>query len=308
MQLQARDIQALTMLAQYFMLTSRQLRQLCFHDDSTGRVTRRRMLKMSQDGLVRKRNLLVVNPRDGAASPVFHLTKIGREFLASHYDDELYLQKPVEPSQPQHLFHYVGVSDAQILLNEAIALQSTVTIENWVNEDEFVNPGEQDKDKRIKLLTQFPDGNKVVCAPDAAFLLAANQHRAVRYIELDRDSFYHDRVAARKTPGYKKLLATRSHLRHFPNSTRENFLVLFFAPTEKRARQLRDAFAKTNAGDKALEIYRFGSFETLTPENVLTAPVFRCCHHDNLVSLLKPSVIPDHASTAVTATQSSGTP
>lgn len=308
MQLQSRDIQALTMLAQYFMLTSRQLRQLCFHDDSTGRVTRRRMLKMSQDGLVRKRQLLVVNPRDGAASPVFHLTKIGREFLASHYDDESYLQKPVEPSQPQHLFHYVGVSDSHILLDEAIAKQSHIGLDCWVNEDEFVNPDETDKNKRVKLLTQFQDSNKVVCAPDAAFVLSANGHRAVMYVELDRDSFYHDRVAARKTPGYKKHLAMRAHMKHFPTSTLNSFFVLFIAPTEKRVRQLRDAFAKTNTGDPALNIYRFGSFETLTPENVLTAPVFRCCHHDNLVSLVKPSAIPDHASTVVTATQSSGTP
>lgn len=308
MQLQSRDIQALTMLAQYFMLTSRQLRQLCFNDDSTGRVTRRRMLKMSQDGLVRKRQMLVVNPRDGAASPVFHLTKIGREFLASHYDDESYLHKPVEPSQPQHLFHYVGVSDAHILLDEAIAKQSHVGLDCWVNEDEFVNPNETDKTKRIKLLTQFNDSNKVVCAPDAAFVLAVNHHRAVMYVELDRDSFYHDRVAARKTPGYKKHLAMLAHFKHFPKSTMPNFYVVFFAPTDKRARQLRDAFAKTNAGDPALNIYRFGSFDTLTPDNVLTAPVFHCCHYDNLVSLVKPSAIPDHASTAVTATQSSGTP
>ena len=308
MQLQSRDIQALTMLAQYFMLNSRQLRQLCFHDDSTGRVTRRRMLKMSQDGLVRKRQLLVVNPRDGAASPVFHLTKIGREFLASHYDDESYLHKPVEPSQPQHLFHYVGVSDSHILMNQAIAQQSTIGLDCWVNEDEFVNPDEADKTKRLKLLTQFQDNNKVVCAPDAAFMLSVNSHRAVMYVELDRDSFYHDRVAARKTPGYKKHLATRSHMRHFPTATMNSFFVIFFCPTEKRARQLRDAFAKTNANDPALNIYRFGSFETLTPENVLTAPVFRCCHHDDLVSLVKPSAQPDHASSLATATQSSGTP
>ncbi len=308
MQLQSRDIQALTFLAQYFMLTTRQLRQLCFQDDSTGRVTRRRMLKLSQDELVRKRPMLVVNPRDGAASPVYHLTKIGREFLASHYDDPAYLHKPIEPSQPQHLFHYVGVSDAHMLLNEAIALQSRVSLDRWVSEDEFLNPDEEDRTKRIKLYTQFQDANKVVCAPDAAFVMSAEGHSAVRYVELDRDSFYHDRVAARKTPGYKKLLATRHHLRHFPTTTKSNFLVVFFTPTEKRARQLRDAFAKTNAGDPALSIYRFGSFESLTAENVLTAPLFRCCHQDDLVSLVKSSALPDHASTVVTATQSSGTP
>ena len=83
-------------------------------------------------------------------------------------------------------------------------------------------------------------------------------------------------------------------------------------PTEKRSRQLRDAFAKKNADDPALKIYRFGSFEALTPENMLTTPLFRCCHHDELVPLVKPSVQSestktDHAPTADTPPVSSGT-
>lgn len=98
MQLQPRDIDALAFLARYFLLTSRQLRAICFTDDTTGRVTRRRLTKMGHDGLVRKRQLLVVNPRDGAASPTYHLTKEGREFLAAHFDDDSFLSKPVEPS------------------------------------------------------------------------------------------------------------------------------------------------------------------------------------------------------------------
>ncbi len=127
------------------------------------------------------------------------------------------------------------------------------------------------------------------------------------YVELDRDTYFHDRVAARKTPGYQKLLASRFHRKHFPDTTLDHFYVLFFAPTEKRARQLRDAFAKKNADDPALKIYRFGSFETLTAENMLTTPLFRCCHHDDLVPLVKTSVPTDHAPTAEAPLQSSGT-
>ena len=106
--LQDRDIEALSMLARYFMLTSRQLRQWCYRSDTTGRVTRRRLTAMRHEGFVRKRNLQVVNPRDGAASPVYHLTRQGLELLAGHFDDESLLRKPVEPSQPQHLQHYIA--------------------------------------------------------------------------------------------------------------------------------------------------------------------------------------------------------
>ncbi|MGB7329256.1 MAG: hypothetical protein WBD31_30525 [Rubripirellula sp.] len=219
--------------------------------------------------------------------------------------------KPVEPSQPQHLFHYIGVSDAHIMLDRALPTRPDVSLVQWVNEDEFVNIDEPDKKARFKLLTNFTGGGKLVCAPDSAFVLNSQNHNAVMYLELDRDTYFHDRVAARKTPGYKKLLASKFHRKHFPETTIDHFFVLFIAPTEKRSRQLRDAFAKKNADDPALKIYRFGSFETLKPENMLTAPLFRCCHHDDLVPLVKPSVqsesTTDHAQTAEIPLQSSGT-
>ena len=139
-------------------------------------------------------------------------------------------------------------------------------------------------------------------------VLESQGHQAVMYIEFDRDTFFHDRVAARKTPGYQQLLKARYHRKHFPETTLDFFYVLFIAPTDTRARQLRNAFTRKNANDPALKIYRFGSFESLTPENLLTTPQFRCCHHDDLVPLVKQSIPTDHAPTAATTPlQSSGT-
>ncbi|KAA1258578.1 hypothetical protein LF1_11000 [Rubripirellula obstinata] len=307
MQLQPRDIDALSVLARYFLLTSRQLRSLCFADDSTGRVTRRRLTKMGHEGLVRKRRMLVVNARDGAASPVYHLTRSGREFLAAHYDDDSFLRKPIEPSQPQHLFHYIGVSDVHIMLDQALAQNEDISLTRWINEDDYVNDDENDPKKRFKLLTQLGNPGKLVCAPDSAFQIETLGHRAAFYVELDRDTYFHDRVAARKTPGYQRFFANKGHRKHFPDTTLDYFFVLFVAPTEKRARQLRDAFAKKNKGDAALEAYRFGSFETLTAENLLTAPLFRCCHHDDLVPLVKAKAATEHADNSSSSLQSSGT-
>lgn len=286
--LQPRDIETLAYLAQYFILNSRQIRQLAFPDDSTGRIARRRLTKMMEAGYLRKRNMHVVNPADGSASPVFHLAKGGREFLAGHFDDEAFLHKPLEPSQPQHLYHYVAVSDTQRLFNAAIAnCQEPVLMPRWHNEDEIINPEETERSKRHYLRTEFSVAPRVVCLPDAGFLLDYKGHRLAVYLEQDRDTFFHDRVAARKSRGYEQLLAGKRHREHFPETTFDHFYVLFVAPTKKRAEQLRRSFNKKNKGTDAAKIYRFASLDEITPANLLFEPMLSCCHHDDRVPLIK---------------------
>ena len=287
MQLQPRDIQALAFLGRYFLLNSRQLRELAYPEDNTGRVVRRRTKAMRLAGLIKQRRLQVVNPSDGTPSPVFHLARAGCEWLAGHFDDPSYLTKPLEPKTPQHLWHYVRVSDVHILVDRAIAQEPNVALNHFVHEEAWVNPEEEDPSKRYRLLTSFSGTKKTVCSPDAAMVLQAEGHQAVMMIEADRDTYFYGQAAARKKPGYQRLLAKQHHRRLFPSTTLDHFYVVFFAPTEKRSKQLRDAFAKQNATDPALSIYRFGALESLTPNTLLTSPLFRACHHDDLVPLVK---------------------
>lgn len=285
MVLQDRDIEVLASLAHYFILNSRQLREICFPEDSTGRVTRRRLSKMMHAGFVRKRNLHVVNPADGSTAPVYHLAKDGREFLAGHFDDETLLAKPLEPSQPQHLYHYVAVSETHSLFDKALRQHTDVTIPQWVNEDEFVNPDEPDKSQRRLLRTSFD--SRIVCLPDAAFLLGYQQQNVVVYLEQDRDTFFYDRVAARKSPGYQQLLSKSVHQQHFPDTTLPFFFVLVVTPTAKRAEQLRRAFAKRNQDHDVQKTYRFASLDELNATNLLFEPMLSCCHHTERVPLIK---------------------
>jgi len=288
MVLQERDIEVLSHLARYFILSSRQIRELCFTDDSSGRITRRRLTNMMHAGYIRKRNMQVVNPVDGSATPVYHLAHGGREFLAGHLDDDTLLCKPVEPSQPQHLFHYIAVAETRRLFDAALAQHADgLLMPKWVNEDEIINPEEPDKSKRRMLRTNFESPSRTVCQPDGAFMLQYRGESAVMYLEQDRDTFFHDRVAARKSPGYRQLLALQGHRRHFPESTLNFFHVLVITPTTKRADQLRRAFAKRNKDEEVRKTYRFGALEELTPANLFFEPVFSCCHHDDKVPLIK---------------------
>ncbi len=303
MEILPRDLKALTCLSRYHILNSKQLRALCFQTDNTGRVVRRRMNQMKRAGLIRQRRMQVVNETNGSPSPVFHLTKEGREYLAGHFDDPSFLLKPVDVQQAMHLAHYVTVSDAHIMLDQAIEQQSVISMPRWVNEDEWVNVDESNPKNRFRLFTKF---DKTVCAPDAAMILECGGDRAVMYIESDRDSYFYERVAARKSPAYKTALESKQHQIHFGKDTLPHFYVIVFSPTEKRSRQLRDAFAKKNADSPVLSAYRFGAFETLTPENILTAPVFRCCHKDELVPLVKVPTT-DHTVDSSETMQRSGT-
>ncbi len=289
MVLQERDIAALLTFARCFILSACQVRRVCYPDDATGRITRRRLTKMVHEGLVFRRRLAVVNPTDGSATPIYHLTKTGREFLASHFDDPQFLHLPIDPAQPQHLQHYVAVAETRLLLDAAVAPQSEVKLLRWCHEDEILNPDEPEAAKRRRLFTELSTTPKLVCVPDAAFLLQSQGERAVCYLEQDRDTFFYDRVAARKSPGYAGLFQHQLHKQHFPETTLDHFFVVVITPTAKRRDQLRTAFAVKNKDTPAERMYRFGSFDELTPENFLFEPMFRCCHQDGRVPLVKRS-------------------
>lgn len=285
MVLQERDIAVLADLARYFLLTARQVRELQFAGKNGSRICRRRLLALMQAGYVRKRAMHVVNPLDGSTSPTYHLTKHGLEFLAGHFDDPSILSRPLEPSQPQHLHHYAAVADTYRLLDRAITKQSgAVELVQWVHEDEVIDP---EVDLKRKLRTEFDYPKKAVCLPDAAFLLKHAGVRAVVYLEQDRDTFFHDRVAARKSPGYRELLTTQRHKEHFPSTQLDFFFVLFVTPTQKRAEQLRQSFAKRNESHDVRKIYRFGSLDQLNDDNFLFEPMLSCCHHDDRVPLIR---------------------
>src|SRR5204863_158150 len=82
---------------------------------------------------------------------------------------------------------------------------SQVMLVDWFNEEELVNPEHPDPKQHIRLYTELRlQPKKLVCIPDAAFLLDVAGHRGVFYLEQDRDrdNYSHRRVAALKSPGY----------------------------------------------------------------------------------------------------------
>src|SRR5207253_1060115 len=172
-----------------------------------------------------------------------------------------------------YLYHWVEVAQTHITLDQAVTPLVGVTVVDWMSEWSIANPDETEPDKKFRLYTKL--GQKLVCAPDAAFLLEKDGFRKAYYVEQDRDTTKNaERVAAQKCHGYAGLFEKRLHIhRHFPTVNVEKFTVLFVAPTPNRRDALRTAFSVKPAA----WLYKFAAQTELTAETILTAPIWHPC-------------------------------
>lgn len=129
-----RDLQVVHALARYFVLNRQQIQRLCFDGDDDGRVTRRRLLKLVQLGVIQKQPLQMHNMDGGSPSSVYYPSRRGLEILAETLDDKRFLLVSSQSPQPHHVLHWLAVSDTHITIDAAIARQTDVQIDGWINE------------------------------------------------------------------------------------------------------------------------------------------------------------------------------
>jgi hypothetical protein len=181
---------------------------------------------------------------------------------------------PTQTPNWQHLYHWTQVADVHIRFDRAVEKQGSVSVEEWLSEWSVVNPHENDPEKRYRLYTLLRAEPKLVCVPDAAFLLAKDGYRKAYYVEVDRDTTKDARrVAASKSEGYAVLAERSLHKRHFPAANVDPLTVLCIAPTPRR----RDALAKAIKDKRGAELWRFAALDDLTSDSFLTEPVFHPC-------------------------------
>lgn len=269
-----RDFAVLASIVHYATLTRAQVSRLHFASDEDGRTTRKRLQTLLDAKLIARTRMQVVNPAMGAPAPVYYATREGCAFLAQERGDPRYLAYALATPQWQHLYHWVQVAETHMLLDQAIAQTPGVTVEEWWGEGSVVNPDEADPTKRFRLYTMLRDQPRLVCVPDAAFLLVKDNYRKVFYLEVDRDTTQPaQRVAARKAEGYAELAVRGLHTRHFPAANVGKFNVLIVAPSPQRRDALRAAFA----AKKGAELWKFAVMKELTPAQFLAAPVWHPC-------------------------------
>lgn len=271
-----RDIDILRVLARYYVLSRAQIQSLCFAGDTgeaSSRVTRRRLQSLVSNGYVNRLRTYVFNPAMGTPAPVYYPAKKGCEFLAVHTGEDHYYTVPLRPPQAELALHWLAISETHILLNQALALQPAVELVAWLNEYDQVKPDAQTPEEKFRIYTLIRKQPRLVCAPDAAFLLSAQGHRKVYYLEQDRATSGVRQIAASKTLGYAAMAEQLLHKRHFPEATVPTFSVLMITTDPRR----RDALRKEIGKKPGAALWKFAAQTDLRPETFLSEPVFYSC-------------------------------
>lgn len=196
--------------------------------------------------------------------------------LQRTFEDERYLLTPITAPPAQNLLHVLAVSDVHLIFKAALVNQDVITMPRWVGEYDIVNPDEGNAEKRTKLFTllrEYPPP-RLVCAPDAAFVLTVHdQHRKVQYVEVSRETSGVRREAS-KALACAELFERRLHLHHFREATVERFNVIFVTLSAKRRDMLVRAFRTRPHAD----LWRFVSLNELTPDSCIFGAVYHRCH------------------------------
>lgn len=268
-------IAILQSLGRYRTLTRMQIQRLHMPDtDPGGRRTRKVLTTMRHDGVVDQTEARVVFPgkNGGAPAPVYTITRKGTELLAAETKDESFLHLCTLKPNWMYLHHWIQIADFRILLDQAVVLQSYVKANNCLTEWMIANPNEKSPENRYTLFTLLQENPRLVNAPDASFVLQVGGFSKGIYIEIDRATSGINQIAASKTPGYAKMAETRKHVRHFPGVNPEiPFTVLHVSPSPGR----RDLVAKAIKGKPGDMLWKFASWDELTPATILHEPILR---------------------------------
>lgn len=268
-----RDIAILIAVVRYYVLNRQQIQRLVFPNDKNGRITRRRLQVLVDAKLINRQAMLVCHPAAAAPAPVYYPARKGCELLAEQAADERYLATPTAAPLQHHLLHWLAATETHLTFDEAVAQHGEVKIDGWLNEWDVVNKDETAPEKRYRIYTLLREQPRLVCAPDAAFLLSLRGHSKVFYLEQDRATSGVQQIAASKTPGYAVMAERGLHRRHFPQATVETFTVLMVAPNARR----RDALRKALQAKPGAPLWRFAAIGDLLPETLFSAPVFYPC-------------------------------
>jgi hypothetical protein len=268
-----RDFAILSSLVRYYVLSRSQIQRLCFPQDKEGRITRRRLQSLLDHKLINRHPVPIDLLSHGSTGPAYFPARLGIEYVAAQLKDERILGVACQQPQAHHLRHWLAVTETHLVLDAALSQQTAVECRGWFNEWDLVNPQVREPEQRYRIFSLLREAPRLVCAPDAAFLLSITGISKVFYLEQDRETAGARQVAASKGPGYAMLAETKLHRRHFPDALLDSFSVLMIVPSASRRDVLRKAFH----GKPGAELWKFIALTDLSTETFLHAPIVYPC-------------------------------
>ena len=280
-----RDCTVLKILRRYKFLTTAQIRSVCFPKDKDGSTTRDRLRKLEAAGYAGRRRAEVANPQTSNTIPVWMPTEQGCCALATRWDDMQYLlDHPINNSSWQNLAHYVEVSSLHLKMDQAIARQTWVKLQQTFFEHDIINPDADSPADRYRLHTVVSSSpKKIICAPDSPFEIEVNGFRRAFFVELERGTDSPKRILVKKHQGFHFLHKNQLFRKHFPQA--HDMRVLMFSPTPRWRDALRKA-ARRKPGTE--EFWLFCALSELTVESFLHGEIFWTVSGDSSRPFVRP--------------------
>lgn len=275
----ARDLDTGELLNTVGPLPSPTIKQACFPGCSD-RITRRRLHHLVEMNFLRRLTIGMYHNGNGRLPYAYGLTPYGAEVL--------YEKRGVTPRQvltdvpsPTHVAHTLAVSQFVHTLRQAcqrlpLALPAIIfeydLTDAYRNDPKPTTPYQQRyilHEKFTPVINGQP-GKPFSCRADTSFKLVVGQHTLLGYLEADR-STQPLRVLRAKAKAYHQLIAVEHRYRkHWPNLVEPSIRVYCTVESKRRLKSLAAGLLQTPGA----ELFRIAVTATLSPETILTEPVW----------------------------------
>ncbi len=271
MRLTERDVDILEAVHQYRVLRQDQIQTLFF---GTKAAAQRVLVRLYDHGFLERKFLPVLY---GRSPTLYVLDKRGADVLRSErgYEDLIWYSSNKD-LKTDFIEHTTAINDFRLSVVVSARKQGLELI-TWASESQL----KSDYDR-----VRIGNGKRPVSLiPDSYFAVSTPAGKAHFFVEIDRGTETLDRfrqkvrayVAYYESGGYEKRYGTRS------------IRILTVATGEGRLANLRAATAQVTGETGGRRRFWFALASNLTPETVLTAPVWLIAAEETPLSIIAPA-------------------
>jgi hypothetical protein len=246
------------------------------NNESAQRSFRRRMKLIVAHGLIDVSRVPMKRVAASGLLAIYRLTAAGADLVAELTGSVPRRAGSAQPLNPVTVPHRLGIVATRLAFDDAHRHLGLPAPE-WHLEYDLRCPAADasTNDEKLVLYESFAvDGKRLVCWPDAAArvrLRSEPAHELLAYVEYDRSTEGSRQIAAKSEP-YWRLVRERRYTRHWSGlAIQHTVRVLFVVRSEQRLSHAIDVIRDTPGA----RLFRFATYADVTPERVLSAPIWR---------------------------------